>query len=68
MEQKWKEEMLFYIPGLRVWRHDGYIIGCDFEKVNVVRPRKAKSTMICAQCTEPFTTTLIVPTDARVVI
>jgi hypothetical protein len=70
LEQKWKEEMLFYIPGLRVWIHYGSIIGCDFKKIGVVQPtcRKAKGTMICAQCTEPFTTTLIVPTDARVAI
>jgi hypothetical protein len=60
--------MLLYISGLRVRSHDGSIIGCDFKKVGVVRPRKAKGTVSCAQCTEPFTTILIVPTDARVVI
>jgi hypothetical protein len=35
LEQKWKEEMLFYIPGLGVRSHDGSIIGCDFKKVVV---------------------------------
>jgi hypothetical protein len=33
LEQKWKEEMLFYIPGLRVKSLDGSIIGCDFQKL-----------------------------------
>ncbi len=60
--------MLFYIPGLRVRSHDGSIMGCDFKKVGVVQPRKVRGTMICTQCTEPFTTTLNVPTDARVAI
>jgi hypothetical protein len=43
LEQKWRVEMLFYIPGLRVRSLYGSIIGCDFKKLVLCVLEKQKA-------------------------